>query len=401
VVHTADEAPVVWSRSSPDPRPMAQRDTPRPLPALPSGDQPAVRVRDPGDLIAAVPAVLGFHPRESLVLIATGGPTGRRVGLTLRVDLPPPEDAGAVCRHAAATLLSGEPRGAAVLVIGGSPGPQPPRRDVAAAALEALSGHGVEVHTLVWARSTAGAAPWACYESCGCRGSVPDPAASPALAGAVVAGKVVFTDRSELERLVAPADREALRRREKLLTGQVDAEITRPDPPGPEAAAQAWAVVEAAIAEAATGRLALDDARVIALARALALPQVRDAALGACTDSRAAAAEQVWAALARETPDPEVAEPAALLAASALARGDGALANVALERARRAWPDHRLTALLHSVAAVGIRPERFRECLAAGVAAGGPLPRSREPGAGAPGPAAGGSGSRRRRERRR
>ena len=60
----------------------------------------------------------------------------------------------------------------------------------------------------------------------------------------------------------------------------------------------------------------------------------------------AAAAEQLWAALVRELPDPEAAEPAALLAVSALLRGDGALANVALDRAEQAWPGHRLTRLL-------------------------------------------------------
>jgi hypothetical protein len=80
---------------------------------------------------------------------------------------------------------------------------------------------------------------------------------------------------------------------------------------------------------------------------------------------RPAAAEQLWAALARETPDPEAAEPAALLAVSALLRGDGALANVALDRAERAWPGHRLTRLLRVAAEGGLRPSEVRAWLTA------------------------------------
>ena len=81
------------------------------------------------------------------------------------------------------------------------------------------------------------------------------------------------------------------------------------------------------------------------------------------------------AALVRETPDPEAAEPAVLLAACALLRGDGALAGIALDRAEQAWPGHRLTRLLRAVWAAGIPPERVRECLTAPIASGRPVPR--------------------------
>ena len=92
---------------------------------------------------------------------------------------------------------------------------------------------------------------------------------------------------------------------------------------------------------------------------------MRDAALARCAASDLDGAEQLWAALTRETPDPEAAEPAALLAACALLRGDGALADIALDRAEQAWPGHRLTRLLRAVWAAGIPPERVRECLSA------------------------------------
>ena len=98
--------------------------------------------------------------------------------------------------------------------------------------------------------------------------------------------------------------------------------------------------VDAALAEAATGRLRLDDGRVGGARIGAVRLVVRDAALARCAALGTEGAEQLWAALTRETPDPEAAEPAALLAACALLRGDGALAGIALDRAEQAWPGH-------------------------------------------------------------
>jgi hypothetical protein len=123
------------------------------------------------------------------------------------------------------------------------------------------------------------------------------------------------------------------------------------------------AVVDAAINDTAAGRLVLSDAGVVALATALGIGEVRAAALQHCLGPRAAAAEQLWAALARETPDPEAAEPATLLAVSALLRGDGALANIALDRAERAWPGHAFSTLVRGAAEAGLRPSLVRALL--------------------------------------
>jgi hypothetical protein len=348
-------------------------------PPAPGAGHPPVLVRDAGGLVAAVPVLLGFHPRESMVLVATGGASGRRVGLTLRVDLPPPEHAAAVCAAAAASLLAGQPSGAAVVVLaGGAPGAgaaAPPYRELAGAAVAALQARGVPAHTVVWAEATAAGSRWSCYEECGCAGLLPDPAGTEIAAAATAAGHVVYAGRDELERLVAATDRKRLRRRDRLLTARLDAVTADADPAGAADVAACCAVLEAAVADAAAGRLALDDERVVALATALTTPAVRDRALAACAGSRAAGAEQLWAALARETPDPEAAEPAALLAVSALLRGDGALANVALDRAERAWPGHRRTAMLRAAADLGLPPDRIRECLLTG----DPAQRARQP----------------------
>jgi hypothetical protein len=335
-----------------------------------------LRVRDQGELVAAIPAMLGFHPSGSLVLMATGGRSGRRLGLTLRVDLPPPELPAyaelveVVAASAVRGLLLDDPTGAVVVVVAPSTGDPPtglPHPQLAGLVALSLEEHDVDVHTLLWAESTAGGGRWACYDPCGCSGTVPDPAATAFVAAAVAEGRVVHADRAALERVVAPVAADRLRRREELLIRGTDEALA-----GPEGAADAGvvleptagvALVDAAIEDAAAGRLVLPDARVVALATALGIPAVRDAALERCTGLRAAAAEQLWAALVRETPDPEAAEPAALLAVSALLRGDGALTNIALDRAERAWPGHRLTELLHAVVDAGLRPSQVRELL--------------------------------------
>lgn len=337
-----------------------------------------LRIRDAAELVVAVPYLLGFHPRESLVLIATGGSSGRRLGLTLRVDLPPPADVAHVAESAVESLMLDTPAGAAVIVVGA--GSDPPAGPLVDQVVDRLDARGVDVHTVVWAGRTTAGAVWGCYDEARCCGGVlPDPAATAAAAAAVTRGVVARSDRSDLERHVAAADDTRLGRREAMLVAEHDrivAAAERPVDPAAERPvdpaavrradhAAAVATVDAAIDDAAAGRLVLDDRRVVALAMALSDPLVRDTVMLRGAGPLAAAAEHLWAALCRETPDPEAAEPAALLAVSGLLRGDGALANVALDRAEQAWPGHRLTGLLRQVTAAGIRPAAFRTILGA------------------------------------
>ncbi len=331
----------------------------------------SVRIRDPGELVATVPVLLGFHPVESLVLVATGGPSGRRTGLTLRVDLPPPDDGGAahaVADAAVRGLMLDAPVGAAVIVVGRGSATGPVTRAVVDGVLAGFRHRHVQVHTVVWAESTTAGARWGCCGPCACRGALPDPAATVAAAASVLEGRVVRADRGDLEQLVVPADPERIRRREALLVAAHDraAELGWESPFGESASgdpAPGVALVDAALGDLAEGRLVLDDDRAVALAVALGDPLVRDAAILRSSGPLAAVAESLWAALVREVPDPEAAEAATLLAISALLRGDGALANIALERAERSWPGHRLAGMLGRAVTTGIRPVDLRACL--------------------------------------
>ncbi|GJF02934.1 DUF4192 domain-containing protein [Pseudonocardia sp. D17] len=325
-------------------------------------DDTVTSLQGPGELVAAVPVLLGFPPERSLVLIAVHGPRLRSVGLTLRADLPPPgvdptavSDVAAVAAGHLVEAAPPGPLGAAVVVV--DPG-GPARADVVDAVLAALAAAGVEAGTCVWAESTAAGARWGCFPPCGCAGTVPDPSSTPLAARAVAAGTVVRSSREELRRSVGPADVDRLRRRGLLLDSELDERARARD------LAACLRTLDSALVAAADGRLQVDDELVLDMAVALQVPAVRDRALRECVGERAAAAEQLWAALARETPGPEAAEPAALLAVAALGRGDGALARIALERAQDAWPGHHLGAALDAALADGFGPDQVRAWLA-------------------------------------
>src|SRR5689334_6779527 len=115
------DPPVVHSRPEqgwwPGPRrrqPQCMTPSASPAPAT-----PPAQLRNPGELLAALPYLIGFHPRDSLLFIAFGGSSGRRIELTQRVDLPRPDDAAAVCGALAANTLRVSPAGVTVVVVGG------------------------------------------------------------------------------------------------------------------------------------------------------------------------------------------------------------------------------------------------------------------------------------------
>jgi len=332
--------------------------------AHPPADPSAVRLRlrSPGDLLALVPFMLGFHPRDSLVVVCTepGGDAGQpgRVGLTVRVDLPQPGDVGPLCRQLVRTVGAHRPGSVLLLVVCDRPGGvDPPCRDVVDQLAEDLADASIPVQGRVWAAELVAGARWCCYDECGCSGTLDDPAASPLAAAAVAAGQVTYSDRSALARLVAPGHPGTLARRSGLLEAAIDAAVLDGELAGGEAARRDLAAVLSAVAGVEESRLVLGDEEVVRLAVALSDPRVRDACLALSVGEQAGAAEQLWTALCREMPDPEAAEPATLLAVAAIMRGNGGLANVALERAQAAWPGHRLSALVDAAIQAGTHPD--------------------------------------------
>ena len=80
----------------------------------------------------------GFHPHESVVLLGLGGVSGRRVGLTVPADIPPPEHNRSLATLLARSLRTDDPDGALVLVVS------------EAADGEFAGDRGLPHHDLVW-----------------------------------------------------------------------------------------------------------------------------------------------------------------------------------------------------------------------------------------------------------
>lgn len=316
-------------------------------------------LRDPSEVVAALPYLIGFHPHDSLVAVGIEPGAPPTVGLVLRGDLPPPgAEHGLVAQIRAPLRTAQAPAVMLVVVGGGQPHPPPA---VVGLLRDALYDADIRVAEVLWAESTMPGARWVCLECSGHDGVLPDVTISPVAAAAAAAGVVIHADRDELRRLVAPDDDAALARRAELLDAAVCAAELDRSLAGSSAALRDLRLVRAAARAAARGELPTGDLEVVRLAVALSDRPVRDSALELCLGDTADAAERLWLALTRATPPPEVAEPAALAALSAYLRGDGTLAGMALDRALAAWPGHSLAMLVDQVVRYGVSPGQVRQ----------------------------------------
>lgn len=319
-----------------------------------------LRLSEPGELVAALPALLGFPPLRSLVLICLEGPRASSLGLVARMDLPPADERAAVdavVDHVA-ELCARRATGAAVLVVvedrcrrGAEAGPGQPHRPLVRSLRTAMEEVGTE---LVGAHHVGRVEPGAWWSSYGepRHGVLPDPRCSAVAAAHVVAGRVLRASRAELVDTLTPTPVRSLaaalvaaqrdRRRvsePELLRGVLNV-VTRVSPGEP---------------------MGLVVAEVAALGAALGVLAVRDACFGLAGTDHADDAEALWTALTRMLPAPERSEAATLLAHSAYARGEGPLAGVALEVALESNPEHRMAGLLHTCLQAGLEPAAVGE----------------------------------------
>ncbi|MEV6213429.1 DUF4192 domain-containing protein [Nocardia sp. NPDC051833] len=355
------------TRSGPFPRALTCAESTPGYPArLP---QPPLRVDDPGELIAALPAMLGFVPERSLVVAVLQG-AGRggatAIEAVVRFDLDALADphrigqfttcVGSIClrEHAAGVL--------AVFVDEAGTGVMQALR--AASLLEALGDEGIVVCGAWSVPAIVAGARFRDLFQRGAGGVVGDPASSMVALSHVLDGRQIRGSRTELTALVRP-DRH-LRARVQTRLGPAVARYRG----GLSAASRAghavayqrraleWVLWQ--IADAASGAPRADR-ELAQLAATLRDRPIRDAMYGLALGDHAEAAEQLWAQLARATPGADRAEAAALLGFSAYLRGDGPFAGVALAAAVDADATHPMAVLLETSLQSGLRPERLRK----------------------------------------
>jgi len=325
---------------------------------------PEFHVDRPGALIAALPAVLGFVPEKSLVLVSL---EEGRMGAVMRADLAA-DLTDNIDRLAEIAATSGADTVAVVIVDADGalcPMCNTDHREMCDALTEALAERGVGVYAAHVVDRVEAGGRWRCVDDCGSHGEVDDPNASPLAAAAVLDGRRLYRRRADLEAVMAVTDpvrsaalAEPIQSRAAMRHIESDA-----DPDG--CGRRDVETVMAVAARVCDGVQPTDDELGV-LACALTDVAVRDTLYALAVGADAGAAESLWAVLARTLPDPWRSEALVLLAFSAYARGDGPLAGLSLEAALRSDPDHRMAGMLDTALQSGMRPEQIRELAGTG-----------------------------------
>ena len=158
-----------------------------------------ITLRGPGDVVAILPYQLGYHPRDSAVVISL---RGKRVGLVARTDLPPEEDVDEVV----STLMGPLVRDGAtsVIVVGYEDDPDT-SQPLLLALVEQLERAGIDVVDVAVVRDGRRYSPICSEPCCPPEGvALPDPADVPGVAEYVALGRSPLRSRGDVEGLVAP-----------------------------------------------------------------------------------------------------------------------------------------------------------------------------------------------------
>jgi hypothetical protein len=332
--------------------------------SLPAAVPPRIRVESVAGFLAVIPHLLGFHPSRSMVVVGLDGPHGR-VKLAFRYDLPDPPDAARsreIADHAAAVLRKRQITTAIAAGYGAGTLVTP----VAGTLRSALPAAGITLRDLLRVEDQR---YWSyvCQDPCCCPpdGVSFDGPAHPAAAALAAAGIEASQDRVSLARtlarpagaaagLASQAIARALHRAGDLIAAADGTDAMRPVVDAGRAA------VRAAIGTYRASGQITDDDQLAWLAVTVADVRVRDDAWARMDPEHRAAHRRLWTDVLRRATEPYVPAPASLLAFTAWQSGDGALANIAIERALAAEPGYSMAHLLGQALDAGLPPSAAR-----------------------------------------
>ncbi|MFI5866276.1 DUF4192 domain-containing protein [Streptomyces sp. NPDC051546] len=358
-------------------------------------DASRITLRSPAELADALPYMLGFHPTDSLVMVAVHGEAGR-FGGRLRVGIPAaPEEWADTARQVADCLIRGSvrrgarPDGIIVFLC------RDPQRGGSAqrvmTALRPLAQRirlacgALDVPVLEALCLSAGRYwSYCCPDErcCPAEGTaLAAPGTSVMAAAATFAGLQVRGSLREIERRLTPLrgrvagemeealDRAAVALVPKILDGATREEV------GAETVLLARALIQrmtlAPPTEGGSGADAWDDGllghdEAASLILGLQDREIRDIAAEWMEGEEAAPALRLWRALARRCVGAygeHAAAPLTLAGWVSWSTGDEPTARIALGLALRADDGYRFAQLLHHACNEGIDPEGLRECL--------------------------------------
>ncbi|MGZ8179848.1 DUF4192 domain-containing protein [Williamsia sp. SKLECPSW1] len=317
-------------------------------------DHHTLTLRDPGDLIAAIPPMLGFVPARSLVLVCFSGP-GSRLGITMRHDLVLDGDGGPaavmcdVVDHLVTVAARERASSVAVIVVDDRVPADDPRWEALVADIDTRLGH-IDLGVALAVDEIRCGARWYVIGAAGrgaWTGVLPDPASTPtAVARAVTAGTTVHARREDMAAALDPAP---------PCTDVGCRHHRTSDVAGRNGSRRADATRLRSVL-AMLGAREITCAHVEFLASAIAVPRVRDALLALSVSVHAEEAGALWTELTRRCRGRSRADAATLLAHWYYARGEGAFAGIALDAALAAFPSHSMAGLLDQSLQAGLPP---------------------------------------------
>ncbi len=309
---------------------------------------------NPHDLLAAVPFMIGYHPHDSLVIVAI---RENSIGLAMRIDYPTelvPAFIDILIKH-----LYQEGADSA-LVSAYTSAENPGAERILQEVTDQISGAGIEVREALlvqdgrW-RSTL------CHDQqcCPPEGNLlPDPADSLVTVERVVEGRALpFSNLDEMKSSLHSKgiNPELIR---------AISEVRRIDYSDPNCSAlqASGAMALNDLVQEFSQKGMSSDVELTAhvLVRLCDL-HIRDYGLGMANDENREKLLALWRWLASIAPHPLAAAPATLYAELLYEVGDGALAMRALERACEDDPEYSLAKLLRRAFAAGWPPSRFAE----------------------------------------
>ena len=289
------------------------------------------------DLLAAIPALIGFTPTDSLVIVAavvhTDGTV--RLGRTTRFDLD---------------LATRQPR-MVVTDLSRALGDQPVQRLIGAVVHDNTSGtadlpYRAQLHELTHRLHEAGftntellhlpaftaGATWSCYDVADHTGTLPDPVISPITTERVAHGNRIYSNRDAFLAQFVPLPtevRDSIAALADPIAEDVQAEELAGDVPRLRRRLQ---LIDDAVTAATHGHLPTGHREIAELIAALSSFLLRDIHLTQDTEQRCGAAQSLWLRLWRHASDRYAPTMTALTAVTAYLRKDGSTAGLIIQR---------------------------------------------------------------------
>ena len=309
-------------------------------------------------MLQMIPYLVGFTPEQSVVLIGKEGPRGAVIG-SARYDIAAPS--GSAVQWFAALRKAGADSFLAVIYDDGIEGTPLPHQSIVDELSELGEDHDMKMTDALAVSESR----WWSY-ICGSDACCPSVGTPLVMDGAVAVEAVLngLVTRPSRASLVAEleADPSRVAQAQGLFDRLSDDELlARALRPG-AGSLRLRRVSELKRADAIR-RACLQERRVPAPKEIidLALPMldltVRDCVMGSIPATGGDDALAFWRDVCKGCPDVLVAAPATIYALCAYAAGDGARANVGIDRALAARPDYSMAMLLLQAVAVGMQPK--------------------------------------------